>query len=62
MENIYCMNCCKATHHVTVDFYGKRVHGGDKCLVCGTVHYTQEELELLEGQLAQHELSLQFGG
>ena len=62
MENIYCIKCTKSTFHTTVDFYGKRIHGGDKCLVCGTVHYTQEELALVEGQMAQHELSLQHGG
>ena len=62
MERKYCTNCGNATYHVTTDFYGKLIHGGDKCLTCGTVHYTQEELENLEGQMAQHELSLQHGG
>jgi len=62
MELVYCQNCKAPKQHMTKDFYGKRVHGGDKCLTCGEVHYTPDELELIDSQMAQHELSLIPGG
>lgn len=62
MELVYCGKCERPTHHMTRDFYGRHVHKGDKCLTCGMIQATPEQLRQLEQELQAHELGLTNGG
>jgi hypothetical protein len=37
MERLNCFKCNQPTLHQTVDFSNQSIHGGPKCLTCGTV-------------------------